>query len=51
MPSTAKSVVKRNKPRRPKVEVRRVEILRPKAPPKEINFIGWAKKGKDASCT
>ncbi len=34
-----------------KVAVGSVRIERPARPKKSPDFIGWAKKGKDASCT
>jgi hypothetical protein len=51
MARSEKSIQKHSKPPRTKVRVSRVEVLRPQVQPKDINFIGWAKKGKDASCT
>lgn len=34
-----------------KVRIAKIELVKPATPRKQIGFIGWAKKGKDASCT
>jgi hypothetical protein len=41
----------KNKRPEAKVKVEKVEILKPETPRKAVSFIGWAKKGKDASCS